>query len=468
MVTIEYGFMQEPTKDIRRNRDEVIIGYLTRDDDTFSKYAFVNDFKLEELMDTIRILIIAKTGFGKSFLIRTIFDRLNQIGIKCVFANDSKGEMKYSVDPNPDFYKQLRSELPDRIRKEVSYGTLDALGVRPQGVEDLRVYSPEWAYVEGTTPFSPKFSSLTEAMARTLLGIGTQKQAKRQNRVLKIMIDTVKKMKDQGVDTLTKEVLEELKYILPREMTKGGHSMFTEEQIIKLDEVRRVYDNLMYCLERKIVDGEHAADIIDLIVDEKGNPHNTVFDWSQVKMIERREMFGEYQAYIANIGYSVLDAMRGIGDRTIKGDVCFFGDEMQPFLGSGKGSNNLVRNMVEDIATNGRQFGMSECIAMQVSNIHKNILGNMDYIFLGPIYDDRELRKYRKIFNWIFEDSIYIGEDENGKEIKSTTSYGMKLLQTLSEHEFLAINTTLSEYSVIKAYPPLSHHITKFSSGVPA
>ncbi len=122
---------------------------------------------------------------------------------------------------------------------------------------------------------------------------------------------------------------------------------------------------------------------------------------------------------------------------------------MQNFLH--KDDKNPIKFALQDVYTKGRAYDINAIIAVQGSeNLDGVFQHNSDYIFTGALGSTREVKEYKELFTYVFEDY-----DEGDKKKAN------RLLQNLKEHEFLAIDKEQLEFGVIKIFPPLSQHKTK-------
>ncbi len=426
------------------------VGYYVYSPDSFN-LNYWDDFNID-IEDTVRILIVAKSGTGKTFLLRRLMDMFNERNIRSVVINDIKGEMHSSTEPNNGMYKQLRLELRNVSNKlsnkiEMEKQVFMTKGEIPKAIENMIFFTPEFSYNSShpyyneVRPFSLKFSNFNIVQARTILEI--KDNAHNQRRVLNYMLALSKEYAKIGKDVLTQEIIYTFRDKIPEYISERG-SMNTKEKIMTSSEVVSVFDRLVYCVERNIIDGKYVIDIDDFVKELEEN--NLVFDWSGLSWEEIRDAKGEYATYLSSIIYTLVRARRL---KKIKLPMCFIADEMQNFLH--KDDTNPIKFALQDVFTKGRAYGINAIIAVQGGeNLDKIFQHNSNYIFAGALGTTKEIKEYKELFSYVFED--YAPEDRKKAN---------RLLQNLNQHEFLAIDKENMEFGVIKVYPPLSKHLTQ-------
>jgi len=434
----------------KKKKDKYIfpIGYYVYSPDGYNNN-YWDDFNID-IEGSTRILIIAKTGSGKTFLVRRIMDMMNERNIRNIVINDIKGEMHSSTEPNIDLIKQLKWELPKTAQKfssEIDFNKLNKLGMEPKGIENMIFYAPEFSYYENhpyynkVRPYSLKFSNFNEIQARTILEI--KDNANNQKRVLNYMLALSYEYAKIGKDILTQEIIYQFRDKIPEYIAAKG-SMNTKEKIMVSSEVVSVFDRLVYCIEKDIIDGKYVIDKREFIKELEDN--NLIFDWSGLTWQELRDVKSTYSTYLSSIVYILSRAK--ILDK-IKSPICFIADEMQNFLH--KDDKNSIKDALQDVYTKGRAYDINAIIAIQGGENLDNVFQhNSNYIFVGALGSTKEIKEFKELFSYVFED--YGPEDRKKAN---------RLLQNLKKHEFLAIDKDNMEFGVIKIYPPLSLHKTK-------
>ncbi len=423
------------------------VGFYTFVADSFNK-KFWDDFCID-WVDTVRILVIAPTGTGKTFLLRRLIDEFSRAGVRNIVINDIKGEMHSSTEPNTEIEKQLKVMVKKRapqIYKRINSEAIQRMNLIPAPIKNMIFYAPEFSYNENhpyyekVRPFSLKFFSFSEIQAQTILDI--KSNANNQKRVLNYMLKLSKEYAKMGEDKLTQEIINHFRDKIPEYIAAKG-SMNTKEKIMASSEVVSVFDRLVYCIERDILDGDYAVSFTEFITELDEN--NIVFDWSGLTWQELRNAKSEYAAYLSSIVYNIVHAK--ILDE-IYPPICFVADEMQHFLH--KDDKNTIKDALEDVFTKGRAYDINAIVALQSGeDIDKIFQHNATYLFFGKCSSPKEIKDIKTIFSYIFEGL------ENDKKIAT------RLLQNLDKHEFLAIDKESAIYGVIVAFPPLSMHKTK-------
>ncbi len=440
----------------RKNRD-ITVGYKLAVLDKGTKEVLWKDYVIpwENIEETFRIVIIAPSGTGKTFLIRLLADMYNKIRGRIIYFNDLKGDMQSSRFPNYDMYKQVRKGIPRKLRLRFPLEVLrflEHLGHIPTAMEDLKIFTPEFGrVVKDTTSFSLKFSSLEEPILRSILDIKAYSSG--QRRYLSYMMDVSKKFKKKGKDIITKEIIDLFKDEIPEMIEKAG-SLKDAEQIKKDESIVKIFEKLMLVKKNKILDGPNAMSIEEILSrasGRRGEIPNISFDWSGISWANQQDAQGAYQAYIAGIIFGVTDLK--IRNK-IKPPICLIGDELQDVL---KRRSILkyspIREALHSVFIRGRAFDISAIIALQYGKeLDPGFFSNATHIFIGRETDSNQRRRYREIL------SSAVGG--YSKDVEKAA----KMLDSLNKNEFLAFTIGDPDIVKIKAYPPLSEHKTKLNN----
>jgi hypothetical protein len=410
---------------------------------------YSEDFKVEDIDESFRIVIYAPSGKGKTFLIRGIFDNIALRGMLGCFSNDIGGEMWSSYLPNRFMYSQMRRMLPKSLKEEVTPDFMARVGLEPQGipVEDMRIYSPEFVYRKGTIPFTYRFDRLSIPQAMALLNI--RSDYKLEKRALVSILKLAKRYRKAGFSIYSKEALERMEVDLPKEVSRGLPFIKTSD-IIK--PVMEVMNALLFAHEQRQIDGKYPISPTEMPFSEDGREIHTVVDWSHERADERVLNKGAYQTYLSSYIFEMYEMKK---QGTIKKPMVIFGDEMQSQLKEVGGKEpNAVAKACRVVSTEGRKHGVSSVWAFQdITGIPKIYLQNATHVILGPVRDPTQLAGVKKVFSHIFE-----GDKD---EIKNN----MSTLQGLGMGELLGINLVTTEWGKFVAYPPRSLHKTQVSVG---
>lgn len=398
----------------------------------------VNDIPfVVDISRTRHILCVGTQDSGKSILVHRIADCYYKAGAIINNINDKHGESRHKDRPNRLHRRML--DFESRLLRGLSPDVFYPLDEQPFGWTDFVRYSPEFAYVNGTTPFSFKLTDLVEEDWRELMSISSQ-------HTLRQMVFTLFYRHVEAQRKVDSKLRVDKKFIqnCVYPAVLGKYSFFTSQaERLSQESIERELEKLWQdFIEKKVFEGDYATSILDMFYDIQGNRLHTIIDWTNFEegITETAEF--KRDAYLATIlKWLFFQAKEVMGSGEKRASLTIL-DEAQDIMTTEK--NAYTTNFLRKIDSEGRKFRMHVAVAFQgeVKKVPGLIYENTDLLFLSSQNASASSLNFLKnSHNNIFESHWDISD-----------------FQKIPNGFFLAIDKKNTEvpYTIIMGYPPLS------------
>ncbi len=413
--------------DVELGKNEIVLGF-----DLVNSIPYVVDISL-----TRHFLGVGMQSSGKSILVHKLVDDYYKQGAAINVINDKHGEFRHKERPNRLHRRMLEfgSRLVSGVHPDVFY----PLNEQPFGWTNLVRYSPEFAYVNGTTPFSFKITDLAEEDWGELMSISSQQ-------IVRQMIFTLfyRHLATERKANYNKRVDKKFIQSCVDPAVLGKYAFFTSQaERLSQEGIEGELEKLWkYFIEKKVFEGDYATSIPDMFYDTSGNRINFVVDWTGYEegLTERVEF--NRDAYLAILCKWLLMEAKEIKEREVKMASLTVLDEAQQILTTD--INTYTVNFLKKIYSEGRKYNMHVAIAFQgeIKKVPLLLYENTDLLLISSQNANASSMRFLKDSHQdIFESHWDISD-----------------FQKFPNHFFLARDKHNPEVpvTIIVGYPPLS------------
>jgi len=383
------------------------------------------------------VAIVGIQGCGKSVVLSRIAEYYHLQAKIVDVLNDKHGEWREKHKPNPYYMKVLRAGmriLNNRYPLEVFHPVME----QPFGWSNVTRYSPEFAYVNGTIPFSLKITEVAEVDWKKLLTITRlhRKRAiiwklfykyleakRRRNPEFRVTIDFIKECAQHGV--------------------LGRYALFdSQREALDTNVLERELESLWEeYIEPGVFEGKHCTNIQDMLYRD-GVRTNLVLDWFNFEegMTDESEKIRD--VYLATFMINLFLWAKQKSETNDKTDSVLVLDEAQSILTTDAAPYTV--RALKMIYSEGRKYGQHVIVAFQgeVQKVNSLIYENTDLLLLSSQNANRKSLNFLRdshpdIFEW---------------------SGDMRDFQRLPQHVFLMVDKHNREmpWTIVLPYSQLS------------
>lgn len=374
---------------------------------------FTNKVVYLDVKEAIRILILGLTRVGKTWLVRSISDRLRKIGCITTFVPDIKNEFASSKEPlQKKFHKLLmKGEVPQGFK---------ILSLRPSF---FLGYSQTSQLLPNCVWYSPDIQLMSPIDIKTLIGyddiVGIQRSA------IDILVNELDKLKQKGFKITNINQLNDLIDALPDDFADAT------KRSLKL--------KFIPIIQGKFFVDDYQIDLVQAINDG----YSPALVLQDFELLGRDVKQGYYSVAVSMFLREINTAVR---HRRITNRVWHFVDEASRVLPNDRNPSCKL-DIMESVDLDAR-YGINYCFATQsISKFPSEIVSQCRYILLPqgfPAEDTKDI--FRSMSN---VRSIYTANQEINT-----------LLKHLEKHEWLLIDrfATGRKHRIFKPFAPLSKH----------
>jgi len=359
-----------------------------------------------DLSEALRILAIGTLRSGKSFLMRSLKDRLQKTGSNVFFPVDVKDEFKTSKYP-------LQNKFHNILLENEKPMGLKTVTFRPTFFKDLGKKLPKDNY---WLSFNPEKMVKKDFM--TLFK--TEKLRYTQQQVMHQIYDRLRE-KIREEDTFHPKMLMDV---------VNNMEQLKENQITP-------FENLFYpLLNSGFYEPEYDISVVEAL--KRG--------YTPIINMDYYDDFDANSYAFPFVFFSIMlrDVISARKSGYLKNNLWVMIDEAARFIPSNKDYCSTVD--VKESVDRDAAFGINYFFATQViSSIPKSITDQCRYIFV-PFSANTDL---------IRDVLVQVGLFKNHQTVRPQAA---KLKKQLGKHEWLAIDSNTMKYDIIKPLPPLTHH----------